>query len=106
MQRIILHLDLDYFYAQVEEARKPEIKNKPVVICQYSGRSEDSGAVATTNYIARKFNVKSGLAIKTAKKLKAHTFHHVVVLSINHQKICIPNFNKTVINNNKYKKRI
>ena len=58
MQRIILHLDLDYFYAQVEEARNPEIKNKPVVICQYSGRSEDSGAVATTNYIARKFNVK------------------------------------------------
>ena len=57
MQRIILHLDLDYFYAQVEEARNPEIKNKPVVICQYSGRSEDSGAVATTNYIARKFNV-------------------------------------------------
>ena len=49
MQRIILHLDLDYFYAQVEEARKPEIKNKPVVICQYSGRSENSGAVATTN---------------------------------------------------------
>ena len=73
MQRIILHLDLDYFYAQVEEARKPEIKNKPVVICQYSGRSEDSGAVATTNYIARKFNVKSGLAIKTAKKLLQNT---------------------------------
>ena len=67
MQRIILHLDLDYFYAQVEETRNPEIKNKPVVICQYSGRSEDSGAVATTNYIARKLNVKSGLPIKTAK---------------------------------------
>lgn len=83
MQRIILHLDLDYFYAQVEEARKPEIKNKPVVICQYSGRSEDSGAVATTNYIARKFNVKSGLAIKTAKKLLQNT--DSVFISANHE---------------------
>ena len=82
MQRIILHLDLDYFYAQVEEARKPEIKNKPVVICQYSGRSEDSGAVATTNYIARKFNVKSGLAIKTAKKLLQNT--DSVFIAANH----------------------
>ena len=83
MQRIILHLDLDYFYAQVEEARKPEIKNKPVVICQYSGRSEDSGAVATTNYIARKFNVKSGLAIKTAKKLLQNT--DSVFIPANHE---------------------
>ena len=83
MQRIILHLDLDYFYAQVEEARKPEIKKKPVVICQYSGRSEDSGAVATTNYIARRFNVKSGLAIKTAKKLLQNT--DSVFLPANHE---------------------
>ena len=83
MQRIILHLDLDYFYAPVEEARKPEIKNKPVVICQYSGRSEDSGAVATTNYIARKFNVKSGLAIKTAKKLLQNT--DSVFIPANHE---------------------
>ena len=83
MQRIILHLDLDYFYAQIEEARKPEIKNKPVVVCQYSGRSEDSGAVATTNYIARKFNVKSGLPIKTAKKLLQST--DSVFISANHE---------------------
>ena len=83
MQRIILHLDLDYFYAQVEETRNPEIKNKSVVICQYSGRSEDSGAVATANYIARKFNVKSGLPIKTAKNLLQNT--DSVFLSANHE---------------------
>lgn len=69
MQRIILHLDLDYFYAQVEELRNPSIKTKPVVVCQYSGRAADSGAVATTNYIARKYNVRSGIAITKAKKL-------------------------------------
>ncbi|MBS57673.1 MAG: DNA polymerase IV [Chloroflexi bacterium] len=83
MQRIILHLDLDYFYAQIEESRKPDIKNKPVVVCQYSGRSEDSGAVATTNYIARKFNVKSGLPIKTAKKLLQNT--DSVFIAANHE---------------------
>ena len=69
MQRIILHLDLDYFYAQIEEVRNQSIQNKSIVICQYSGRTDDSGAVATTNYIARKYGVKSGLSIKRAKQL-------------------------------------
>ena len=54
MQRIVLHIDLDYFYAQIEEVRNQSIQNKSIVICQYSGRTDDSGAVATTNYIARK----------------------------------------------------
>ena len=69
MQRIILHVDLDYFYAQVEEKKDSSLKHKPIVVCQYSGRTKDSGAVATTNYIARKFNVRSGLPIIVAKKL-------------------------------------
>ena len=69
MQRIILHVDLDYFYAQVEEKKDSSLKHKPIVVCQYSGRTKDSGAVATTNYIARKFNVRSGLPISVAKKL-------------------------------------
>ena len=56
--RIILAVDLDYFYAQCEEIRKPEIKDKPVVICVFSGRTEDSGAVSTSNYIARKLGRK------------------------------------------------
>ena len=54
MERIVLHIDLDYFYAQIEEIHDQSIQNKSIVICQYSGRTEDSGAVATTNYIARK----------------------------------------------------
>ena len=83
MQRIILHLDLDYFYAQVEETQNPDIKDKPIVVCQYSGRTDDSGAVATTNYIARKFNVKSGLPIKTAKNLLQNT--DSVFISANHE---------------------
>ncbi len=66
--RIIMLVDLDYFFAQCEEKRNPSIKEKPVVVCVYSGRSEDSGAVSTANYIARKYGVKSGIPISLAKK--------------------------------------
>ncbi len=67
--RTILAVDLDYFYAQCEEVRKPEIKDKPVVVCVFSGRTEDSGAVSTSNYIARKLGVKSGIPIVLAKRI-------------------------------------
>jgi DNA polymerase IV (DinB-like DNA polymerase) len=66
--RIVMLIDLDYFYAQCEEMRDPSIKNKPVVVCVYSGRTEDSGAVSTANYLARKYGVKSGIPISLAKK--------------------------------------
>jgi len=66
--RIVMLVDLDYFYAQCEEMRKPSIKDKPVVICVYSGRTEDSGAVSTANYIARKYGIHSGIPISLAKK--------------------------------------
>jgi DNA polymerase IV (DinB-like DNA polymerase) len=67
--RIILHIDMDYFFAQCEEREHPEIKGKPVVICVYSGRGGDSGAVSTSNYEARKLGVKAGIPIYRAKKL-------------------------------------
>jgi len=67
-KRAIMLVDLDYFYAQCEELRNPPIKDKPVVICVYSGRSEESGAVSTANYIARNYGVKSGMPIFLAKK--------------------------------------
>ena len=60
--------DLDYFFAQAEEVRNPSIKEKPVVVCVYSGRTPDSGAVSTANYNARKYGVKSGIPIFLAKK--------------------------------------
>ncbi|MGB9123968.1 MAG: DNA polymerase IV [Nitrosotalea sp.] len=66
--RVVLHIDFDYFYAQCEEIRKPDLKTKPVAICVYSDRGGDSGAIATANYLARKYGVKSGMPIKFAKK--------------------------------------
>jgi len=66
--RIVFHIDFDYFYAQCEEIRKPELVSKPVCVCVFSDRGGDSGAIATANYNARKFGVKSGIPISFAKK--------------------------------------
>ena len=62
------HLDLDYFYAQVEEVEDPSLRAVPVVVCVYSGRTEDSGVVSTANYKARELGVKSGIPIALAKR--------------------------------------
>lgn len=66
--RVVFHIDFDYFYAQCEEIRSPELKSKPVCVCVFSDRGGDSGAIATANYTARKFGVKSGIPIMFAKK--------------------------------------
>jgi DNA polymerase IV (DinB-like DNA polymerase) len=80
--RIIMLVDLDYFYAQCEEKRNPSLQGKPVVVCVYSGRTEDSGAVSTANYIARRYGVKSGIPISLAKKKLQDT--DAVFLPVDH----------------------
>ncbi len=64
----MFHIDFDYFYAQCEETRTPELKSKPVCVCVFSDRGGESGAIATANYNARKYGVKSGMPITFAKK--------------------------------------
>lgn len=71
--RVVFHIDFDYFYAQCEELRRPELRARPVVVCVFSDRGGDSGAVATANYHARKFGVKSGIPIRFAKKRLAES---------------------------------
>jgi DNA polymerase IV (DinB-like DNA polymerase) len=66
--RVVMLADFDYFFAQCEELRNPAIKDKPVVVGVYSGRTEESGAVSTSNYIARKYGVKSGMPLFLAKR--------------------------------------
>lgn len=81
--RVVLHVDLDYFYAQCEERENPAIRGKPVVVCVYSGRTADSGAVSTANYVARRFGVKSGIPIVLAKRLLKD--EDAVFLPVNHE---------------------
>jgi DNA polymerase IV (DinB-like DNA polymerase) len=65
---VVGHLDLDYFYAQVEEMQNPSLRSKPVVVCVFSGRTELSGVVSTANYKARDLGAKSGMPISLARK--------------------------------------
>ena len=61
-------VDLDYFFAQCEELRVPALRDKAVVVGVYSGRTEESGAVSTANYVARKYGVKSDMPLFLAKR--------------------------------------
>ncbi len=78
-KRVVFHPDCDYFFAQCEELRNPELKTKPVAVCVFSDRGGDSGAIATANYIARNYGVKSGMPIKFAKK-RLEEVHNAVFL--------------------------
>jgi DNA polymerase IV (DinB-like DNA polymerase) len=68
LNRVVILADFDYFFAQCEELRNPVLKDKPVVVGVYSGRTEESGAVSTSNYVARKYGVKSGMPLFLAKR--------------------------------------
>lgn len=66
MEKRIIHVDMDAFFAQVEQNDNPELRNKPVIV---GGRSYNRGVVATASYEARKFGVHSAMPTKTAHKL-------------------------------------
>ncbi|HET7641933.1 MAG TPA: DNA polymerase IV [Nitrososphaeraceae archaeon] len=83
-KRIICHIDFDYFFAQCEEIRNPLIKDLPVLVCVFSGRTEESGIVSTSNYVARKYGIKSGMPIKTAKS-RLKNVENVVFLPIDYE---------------------
>jgi len=68
-ERIILHLDMDYFFAQIEERENPQFKGKPVVVGAEPFGGKGRGVVSTANYEARKFGIHSGMPISRAYKL-------------------------------------
>jgi DNA polymerase IV (DinB-like DNA polymerase) len=65
-ERVVMHVDMDCFYASCERLREPALRGEPVVVGMGYEDGEDHGAVATASYEAREFGVESAQPISQA----------------------------------------
>ncbi|KAI8621347.1 hypothetical protein BC830DRAFT_1094670 [Chytriomyces sp. MP71] len=87
--KTIMHIDMDCFFASVAIRDRPDLKDKPVVVCHSKGTGYEDGImdptpgtstseIASCNYIARKYGIKNGMLLGKAQQLVQayHTAHH------------------------------
>ncbi|OGZ54543.1 MAG: hypothetical protein A3B25_02465 [Candidatus Ryanbacteria bacterium RIFCSPLOWO2_01_FULL_48_26] len=66
MKRIIAHLDMDAFFAAIEERDRPRLKGMPIAVGSDPQGGKGRGIVSTANYKAREYGIRSALPISTA----------------------------------------
>ena len=64
--RKIIHIDMDAFFASIEERDNPKLKGKPVVIARNPLETGGRGVVSTANYVAREYGIHSAMSAKEA----------------------------------------
>jgi DNA polymerase IV (DinB-like DNA polymerase) len=80
--KVILHIDLDAFFASVEEVNRPEIKGRPIIVGADPKQGKGRGVVSTCNYEARKFGIHSAMPISHAWNLCPEAIYLPVNMSL------------------------
>ncbi len=68
--RVIMLIDMDYFFAACEEIKRPELRTRPTIVGADPKGGKGRGVVMTCNYVARKFGIHSAMPISAAYKIK------------------------------------